>query len=118
MNVQSRALLTVALPHSTPMANSGLVRYYWFLGSKNNFKNIQSNLQELSPYWMYIILSVLLINFFLCCTGGSPKMPRGLPPAYYQGFRGCIDSIQVENRDLNLVTHGDSSLVRFCDEMR
>ncbi|KAK8377274.1 hypothetical protein O3P69_013725 [Scylla paramamosain] len=50
--------------------------------------------------------------------GGSPKMPRGLPPAYYQGFRGCIDSIQVENRDLNLVTHGDSSLVRFCDEMR
>ncbi|XP_050719912.1 agrin-like isoform X4 [Eriocheir sinensis] len=50
--------------------------------------------------------------------GGSPKMPRGLPPAYYQGFRGCIDSIQVENRDLNLVTHGDSPLIRFCDEMR
>lgn len=60
----------------------------------------------------------ITLTCFLPGTGGSPKMPRGLPPAYYQGFRGCIDSIQVENRDLNLVTHGDSPLIRFCDEMR
>ncbi|XP_069999257.1 agrin isoform X5 [Penaeus vannamei] len=50
--------------------------------------------------------------------GGSPRIPDGLPRAYYQGFRGCIDAVQVENRDLNLVTHGDAQLVRFCDEMR
>ncbi|XP_064092109.1 agrin-like isoform X6 [Macrobrachium nipponense] len=50
--------------------------------------------------------------------GGSPNVPDGLPHAYYQGFRGCIDSVQVENRELNLVTHGDSQQVRFCDEMR
>lgn len=49
--------------------------------------------------------------------GGSPKMPDGLPRAYYQGFHGCIDSVQVENRDLNLVTHGDTPL-HFCNEMR
>ncbi|XP_037796396.1 agrin-like [Penaeus monodon] len=50
--------------------------------------------------------------------GGSPRIPDGLPRAYYQGFRGCVDAVQVENRDLNLVTHGDAQLVRFCDEMR
>ncbi|KAK7067338.1 hypothetical protein SK128_007891, partial [Halocaridina rubra] len=50
--------------------------------------------------------------------GGSSNVPDGLPLAYYQGFRGCIDSIQVENRELNLVTQGDLQLIKFCDEMR
>ncbi|KAK3873150.1 hypothetical protein Pcinc_021789, partial [Petrolisthes cinctipes] len=50
--------------------------------------------------------------------GGSPKIPDGLPTAYYQGFQGCIDSIQVENRDLNLLRQRDVPILRFCDEMR
>ena len=52
-------------------------------------------------------------TFFL--TGGSPHLPQGLPQQYYSGYKGCIDGVQVDNRDLSLVAHGDSSKIKFCD---
>ena len=59
-----------------------------------------------------------MIVIYIDFLGGSYKLPQGLPQSYYFGFQGCIDRVQVDNRDLNLITHGDTSNIKFCDSVR
>ncbi|XP_047735915.1 agrin [Hyalella azteca] len=50
--------------------------------------------------------------------GGSPNLPEGLPSAFYHGFKGCIDQLQVHNRDVDLSSHVGAEKIQFCDSMR
>ncbi|XP_076065553.1 agrin-like isoform X2 [Oratosquilla oratoria] len=50
--------------------------------------------------------------------GGFPKLPPGLPSTYSDGFQGCIEYVQVDNRDLNLASFGNSAYIQYCDNLR
>lgn len=49
-------------------------------------------------------------------VGGRSNLPWGLPPEYYNGFKGCIQEIVVNGEELHLVDHrnGHSSTIAFC----
>lgn len=53
-----------------------------------------------------------MLLFFL--TGGSTKLPTGLPSNYYQGFNGCVQSIVINKIPLHHVMTGNEA-IKFCD---
>uniref|UniRef100_A0A914VPB4 Laminin G domain-containing protein n=1 Tax=Plectus sambesii TaxID=2011161 RepID=A0A914VPB4_9BILA len=37
--------------------------------------------------------------------GGKDGLPIGLPAAFYQRFVGCLQNVQIDGMDLNLIHH-------------
>jgi hypothetical protein len=51
-----------------------------------------------------------------CFAGGSGNPPEGLKGAYHEGFVGCIDTVFVNRRPLNLVTDRENfNPLNHCD---
>ena len=51
--------------------------------------------------------------------GGAHRVPSGLPQLYHEGFTGCLSSVTVNDRTLNLVTDRQShGSVEFCEEVK
>ncbi|XP_044740905.1 agrin-like isoform X2 [Chrysoperla carnea] len=46
--------------------------------------------------------------------GGAPNLPSGLPQSYHEGFKGCIQSVKVNNNYLNLMK--TPSPLQYCHE--
>ncbi|CAL4097372.1 unnamed protein product, partial [Meganyctiphanes norvegica] len=121
--------------------NGGYVEFSFNLGKQDNLLFIRSKIRVDDGQWHTLVahrrktMGVLRVDqerpvkgkaVYGATTlntngklwiGGAPEIPPGLPSAYYHGFRGCVDSIQVENRDLNIVSHGDARLINYCSEM-
>ncbi|KFM77888.1 Agrin, partial [Stegodyphus mimosarum] len=49
--------------------------------------------------------------------GGSPKLPFGLPVAYYQGFTGCVSSIIIDKQPLQHLLNEKQSL-DYCENFK
>nr|XP_022901915.1 agrin-like isoform X3 [Onthophagus taurus] len=48
--------------------------------------------------------------------GGMGNLPRGLPAAYYKGFEGCIQRINVNVKPLNMLKHSNTNDIHFCHD--
>ncbi|XP_066966425.1 agrin-like [Macrobrachium rosenbergii] len=46
--------------------------------------------------------------------GGQRTLPSHLGPAFHTGFRGCVDRLLVDGRELHLVHHAASRHLQFC----
>ena len=66
--------------------------------------------------YKFILRLVFPFPWFI--TGGAHRIPSGLPEIYHDGFNGCIASITVNNRPLNLTkdrqSHGSAE---YCTDL-
>ncbi|XP_042215091.1 agrin-like [Homarus americanus] len=49
--------------------------------------------------------------------GGHRWVPTQLDPAYHWGFRGCVDRVMVDGREVHLVHHAASPRLQFCQTL-
>ncbi|GFW86511.1 hypothetical protein TNCV_4332951 [Trichonephila clavipes] len=49
--------------------------------------------------------------------GGSPALPHGLPPAYYEGFTGCMESITVDKSPIHQIISGKRD-IEYCSNSK
>ncbi|GFY48023.1 hypothetical protein TNIN_260231, partial [Trichonephila inaurata madagascariensis] len=49
--------------------------------------------------------------------GGSPTLPQGLPPAYYEGFTGCMESITVDKSPIHQILSGKRD-IEYCSHSK
>ncbi|XP_059489125.1 agrin-like [Neocloeon triangulifer] len=60
--------------------------------------------------------SILLNSTGRIWIGGAPTLPPGLSAPYYLGFRGCVASVFVEKRPLDLARQAaGNELLQYCD---
>ncbi|KAK6622158.1 hypothetical protein RUM44_001965 [Polyplax serrata] len=46
--------------------------------------------------------------------GGAPMLPIGLPDEYYEGFSGCLESVKIDRKSLDLISN--QRHVEYCEE--
>lgn len=76
-----------------------------------------SYLQLVQKYGWVSIEFELKRSIYTHCTcylGGAPNLPNGLPIAYQQGFRGCIQSVKINYKYLDLLK--TPGTLQYCHE--
>lgn len=48
--------------------------------------------------------------------GGKRSLPSGLPLAYYQGFQGCVKSVKIFRKRLNLMQGETTAPIQLCSD--
>ncbi|MPC69694.1 hypothetical protein E2C01_063925 [Portunus trituberculatus] len=48
---------------------------------------------------------------------GLRWVPPQLPPGFHWGFRGCVDRLLVDGREVHLVHHAASPRLQFCQSL-